>query len=309
MTNENIETMTTNHTNQAPHSASHSASWVPAPPSAPEGAIIETSPNSKTIEAPSGAVGGAGTSGAKGLLAACCLLLMTGLTACGDYWEAGDPTAAGNMTLERRVVNLVVGDRYKIPVVFFPDKTANKELWWRTGNEQIARFSNDSIVAYSEGTTLAYATSVSDRRTDSCLVNVLPMMYDNPYLYPYDMVVYADVTVHGKKYTKADEDSLIICAYHYDELRGIGKMRRWKDIDYMEIRIWNPFRNLGRIALRCYYRGKALIEQHPSIIEFDGRARGTLSDLIPLDFDDSAMEYIPGEDDDIVVEVDTIAAN
>ena len=75
-------------------------------------------------------------------------------------------------------------------------------------------------------------------------------------------------------------------------------MRQWNGRDYMEIRIWSPFRYGGEIRLRCYYRGKARAELFPDVLEFDGNALGTLSNLYPLVLDDNAEEYMPILDPD-----------
>ena len=229
---------------------------------------------------------------------ACLMVLSTIVASCGDYWDGGEPVAARRMTLGRRVVNMMVGDRYRIPVLFEPDTLSNRSVWWQTENKDIAIVENDTVIGIGEGLTLAYALSVSDRQLDSCWVNVLPEMYMNPKQYPYDMVIYADVTIHGHHYTKADEDSLIIAAYVRDELRGIGKMRQWKGRDYIEIRIWSPIRNGGDISLRCIYRGQGRVELFPDKFEFDGEAHGTLSDLYPLVLDDTAQELWPDIDGD-----------
>lgn len=215
------------------------------------------------------------------------------LCSCGDYWEGGDPVDARRMTLGRRVINMMVGDRYRIPVLFEPDTLSNRSVWWMTEDKDVAIVERDTVIALSEGLTLAWAMSVSDHQTDSCWVSVLPAIYLNPKSYPYDMVIYADVSIHGHQYTAADEDSIIIGAYIGDELRGIGKMRQWQGRDYMEIRIWSPVRNGGDISLRCIYRGRALVELFPDAFEFDGEAHGTLSQLYPLVLDDSARQLWP----------------
>ena len=151
-----------------------------------------------------------------------------GLTSCGDYWEGGDPLPARTMHLPRRVVNMMVGDQYQIPVVFNPDDLTNNAVWWQMQYPDVASVKDNIVTGISEGVTLAYAMSVNDRLQDSCLVNVIPEAYINPRQYPYDMVIYADVTIHGKKYTKDDEEQMIIAAYNETELRGIGKMRQWQ---------------------------------------------------------------------------------
>ncbi len=215
------------------------------------------------------------------------------LTSCGDYYEfdTSEPVPVREMTLPRRVVNLVVGDSYLIPVTFSPAQVTTEAVWWIPADETIARFQNDSVVGVSEGQTVAYVTSVSDRLMDSCLVNVLPEMYVNPKGYIHDMVFYAAVNIHGHVYTKDDENKYIICAYCDNELRGIGKMRQWKGQDYMELRVWSPFYYGELIDLRCYYRGQAKVELFPHPITFDSESHGTLSNLYPLVLDDTAEEY------------------
>ena len=111
----------------------------------------------------------------------CCMLALSSvLLSCGDYWDGGEPVAARKMTLGRRVVNMLVGDRYRIPVLFEPDTLSNRSVWWQTEDKDIAIVENDTVIGISEGLTLAYAMSVSDRQTDSCWVNVLPEMNMNP---------------------------------------------------------------------------------------------------------------------------------
>ena len=218
------------------------------------------------------------------------------LLSCGDFWEGGDPSTARTMTLQRKMVNLMVGDRYKIPVLFTPDEVSNQAVWWQAYDTDVATFENDSLVALSEGYTRIYAMSVSDRLQDSCLVNVLPQLYLNPRGYVHDMVIYAQVNIHGKTYIPGDEASYVICAYKDQELRGIGQMRRWQDRDYMELRVWSPFYYGELIDIRCYYRGQARVELFPDRFIFDGETHGTLSSLYPLVLDETAEEYNFGLD-------------
>ena len=216
------------------------------------------------------------------------------LCSCGDYWDGGEPVSARKMTLGRRVVNLMVGDRYRIPVFFEPDTLSNRSVFWMTEDTEVATIENDTVIGISQGLTRAYALSVSDLQTDTCWVNVLPAMYLNPKSYPYDMVIYADVTIHGHKYTKADEDSLIVAAYVNDDLRGIGKMREWNGRDYMEIRIWHSNNDSSdMVELRCCYRGKGRVEIFPAYYFFDGNSHGSLSKLVKLELDENALEYAP----------------
>lgn len=238
-------------------------------------------------------------------------LLMAGLllAGCGEFYEFGNDQTrnARTMHLARRTINLMVGDRYQIPVVFEPDTMSNRSVFWTPENTDIARFEENDVVGVSEGITKVWATSVTDLLTDSVWVNVLPEMYLNPHGYPYDMVIYADVTVHGRHYTQSDEDSLVVAAFIGNELRGIGKMRQWKDKDYMELRIWNDAADaFAVVELRCYHRGKALIEVFPEYLYFDSETHGTLSKPINLVLDENALEYFPWDEIDFEEPVDTI---
>ncbi|MBO4811450.1 MAG: hypothetical protein J5552_07775 [Prevotella sp.] len=244
-----------------------------------------------------------------GALLICLVALSSMVTSCGEYWDGGEPVAARKMTLGRRVVNLVVGDRYRIPVIFEPDTLSNRSVFWQTVDNKVAVVENDTVIGMAEGLTLAYALSVSDHQSDSCWVNVLPSIYLNPKNYPYDMVIYADVTIHGHPYTKADEDSLIVAAYVNNELRGIGKMREWKGRPYMELRLWNNnAESNDLVELRCYYRGRGLAEIFPTYYFFDGDAHGSLSHLEKLVLDDDAREYAPWDAIGIDEPIDTLVA-
>ena len=112
--------------------------------------------------------------GAGGGLALLCGLLCS----CGEYFEFGanDPVGAGQMQLARKVIPLVVGDHYAIPVLFTPDSLSNNAVYWSTEDTTIAGFENDTLVAYAEGQTLAYAYSAIDLLRDTAVVVVLPAL-------------------------------------------------------------------------------------------------------------------------------------
>lgn len=212
-------------------------------------------------------------------------------TACGDYFEG--VTTAGEMQLTRKVIPLIEGDRYSIPVTFSPVELSNNTVYWLTEDNTVARFVNDTLVALSEGQTLAYAWSSIDLLRDTAIVVVLPGMYEAPADYPYDMVIYASVMIHGTPLTPDNADQYAVGAYVGEELRGLGQMQRHHDVDYMVIRVWSPFERGERVTLRCYYRGQARAELFPDVFTFDGERHGTLSQLYPLVLDDDAEEYMP----------------
>ena len=230
------------------------------------------------------------------------------LGACGDFYEFGtsEPVTAGQMTLTRRLIPLVVGDRYAIPVSFSPAELSNNAVYWHSEDDDIATFERDTLVALSEGLTRAVAFTTIDRLRDTCWVYVMPEMYVAPGNYPYDMVIYASVDIHGTRLTTDNCAPYVVGAFVGDELRGLGHMKRRSGIDYMELRVWSPYSYGDAVRLRCYYRGEARAELFPDEIIFDGEMHGELSHLYPLVLDDSAEEYQPdvlGGDDNPIIEV------
>ena len=236
------------------------------------------------------------------------LLLVLLLTACGEFYEfnTSSPVTAGEMSLQRRVVTMVVGDHYAIPVDFSPEELSNNAVFWLSEDDAIATFENDTLVALSEGLTRAFAFTTIDRLRDTCWVYVMPAIYMAPGNYPYDMVIYASVDVHGTRLTQDNAQPYIIAAFVGDELRGIGQMKRRAGIDYMEMRVWSPFTGGDEVRLRCYYRGEARAELFPDVFTFDGEMHGELTHLYPLVLGDDAEEYEPDvlqEDDNPIIEL------
>ena len=157
------------------------------------------------------------------------------LFGCGDFWEASEPQSAGTMTLQRDTIDLMVGDSFKIPVVFSPDSLSNQTVWWSIDGDEIIALHNDTVVAVEPGTTLVTATSVSDRLTSSCVVNIWPRWYDILHKYPYDMVIYANITIDGEPLG----DDVYVGAFIGDELRGVAKKLEWNGHPYTLIRVWS----------------------------------------------------------------------
>ena len=214
---------------------------------------------------------------------------------CGDFFEfdSGDMTSAHRMGMTRHVVTLVEGDRYCIPVWFWPDSLTNNAVYWESEDDSIATFVNDTLVARREGLTRAFAFTTIDRLRDTCWVQVMPQMYVAPGSYPYEMMIYASVDIHGTPLTVQNQDTVVIAAYVGNELRGVGRMRQDFGIDYLSLRVHSPYPDGEYVQLRCYFRGQARVELFPDEIVFDGEHHGTLSSLYPLVLDDTAEEYLP----------------
>ena len=207
-----------------------------------------------------------------------CSLLI--LTSCGELfdYDTSDPSAASTMTLGRHSVDIMVGDRYEIPTIFSPEELSNRTVYWQSADNSIVAFENNTIIGMAVGTTMVKAISVSEQLEDSCKVNVIPRWELHTDGYPYDMVIYADVQVHGAPPT----DDMMIGAVCDGELRGIGVRQSHNGVSYMVIRVWSPFEYGDVIRIGCYRRGQAIIEYFPDEFTFDGEAHGTLSKLYPL---------------------------
>lgn len=223
------------------------------------------------------------------------LLFLLSLSACEEFFQfdSGNLQTAADMRLDRRSVTLVVGDRYCIPVVFAPDSLTNSAVYWRSMDDSIVTFVDDTLVARKAGITRVVAYTAVDRLRDTCWVQVLPEMQISTGSYPYEMMIYASVDIHGHKLTMANQDTVTIGAYVGNELRGIGRMKQERDIDYMAIRVYSPATYGDLVTLRCYFRGQARTELFPDTLLFDGNHYGTLSSLYPLVLDDRAVVYDP----------------
>lgn len=240
------------------------------------------------------------------------IALCAVLASCGEFFDFETQALldGGEMHLGRKVVTISVGDRYAIPVTFTPKELANTSVFWLLDNDSVARFDNDTLVALSEGHTQAIAFSSIDRLRDTCTVVVMPRFYVAPDSYPYDMVIYASVNIHGTPLTTDNCDDYAIGAFVGDELRGLGQMEHWLDTDYMVLRVWSPYPKGEQVQLRCYFRGQARCELFPDEFTFDGERHGSLNSLYPLILGEDAQEYLPdidfGDDNPIIEDPDTI---
>lgn len=230
------------------------------------------------------------------------------LSACGDFWESetAELFGAQDMHIGRRVVTMVQGDRYCPPVNFDSDSLFNQTVYWESLDTTVCAFVNDTLHARQPGLTRIVAFTTIDRLRDTCYVQVLPPLQTVYGNYPYDMMLYASVDVHGTPLTIENSDSFLIAAYAGDELRGTGTMMRHLGIDYMMMRMESPFSYGEPLTLRCYFVGQARFELFPDTLIFTGETYGTLSSLYPLVLDQRAEVYEPVVDDEIIVVPDTI---
>lgn len=240
-------------------------------------------------------------------------------SSCGDFFELDTHEAlkAAKITIGQRVVALATGDVYKVPVSFTPSDVPTTTVLWLAEDESVATVRNDSVVGVGEGITRLFAFSVLDNLRDTCYAYVMPSLEVMAGRYAYDMVVYADVTVHGTPVTQANADDYRVIAFVGDQVRGVGQMRKYKDTEYMELRIWGPSPSSDeQVELRCYMVKEARIQVFATTgLTFDGLQHGSLKHPLQLVLDDKAKEYVPDiadEDDNpdqIIDDQDEINVN
>jgi hypothetical protein len=148
----------------------------------------------------------------------------------------------------------------------------------RSSNENVITVENGVISAVGEGTAVITAISVSRQYQASCTVNVHQQWSFNPYNYAYDMVFYADISVHGEKFS----DDMYVAAVCDDEIRGIAQLKEYNGTPYILIRVYSNFTQGDEIKFKVYKRNSAQVEMFPNVVVFDGESHGSLSHLYPL---------------------------
>ena len=230
------------------------------------------------------------------------LLVLAALTSCGEFWELETQEAlkAAKITIDQRVVMLAPGDMYKMSVSFTPANVPTTTVLWLADDETVATVRNDSVVAVAEGITRLFAFGVLDNLRDTCYAYVLPSLEVVAGRYPYDMVIYADVTAHGTRLTQANAQDYKVIAFVGDEVRGVGQMRQHGGTEYMELRVWGPNAvSDEQVELRCYIAKEARIEVFPvTNLTFDGLQHGSLKHPMQLVLDENAKAYVPDIDTD-----------
>ena len=189
------------------------------------------------------------------------------------------------MSLGGDTLYIMVGDQFQLHPVFSPDSVTVDDVLWTSSAEQVLSVSDNVFIGLSEGWSLVRAVSVSRQLEDSCYVNVMRRWDTTVREYPYEMMVYANVTVHGQPY---NPETMILGAFVDDEMRGVGEFMEWKGQQYVRFRVgsdlpyYDPEGIEETVSFRVYYRRELRFEEFPQTIEYDGEAHGTLSDLFTL---------------------------
>lgn len=208
------------------------------------------------------------------------------LTSCGLVdMEDQEELPLTEMHLQRDTLYLMVGDQFTLQPVLTPDSVTIDDVFWSSSADSVLSISNNVFTGVSEGWSLVRALSVSRQLEDSCHVCVMRRWENTEREYPYEMMVYANVSVHGQPF---NPETMVLGAFVDDEMRGAGQLMEWKGKQYVRFRIGSDIKFIDSegieetVTFRVYYKQQLRYEEFPQELNFDGEAHGTLSSLFSL---------------------------
>lgn len=214
------------------------------------------------------------------------------MSSCGDFYTFEEtearPDSVG-ITVAQDTAYLMVGDTLPLRVIYTYGNTTDNPVFWMPLAEDTIKcgvISNDSLTALRAGEmdAVAVCSSVS-MQTDTCHVIVLePWVTDSIARAYQDMIYYAHVTVDGREY---DPANMIVAAFNGDEIIGVGEMKEWSGIRYVQLRMFLDIgavdeSTLVSVTVRCYDKSTFNVYQSYDDLYFDGETHGTLSNLLEL---------------------------
>ncbi len=209
-----------------------------------------------------------------------CLVSSCGLIDVDPDTEGQIPT---KMYFVHDTVYVMVGDSFVVRPKFEPDSIKNKSLIWNSREPEVVSLWNDTLVAEQEGWAHIEAMSVSAMVRDSLKVCVMEPWEISPTLFPYEMVVYADVSVHGKPMT----EDMTLGAFSGVSFRGLGEPIDVRGKRIWRIRVYNDFQSTlpyaeTLITFWVYDRSTLQRMQFPVYITYNGETYSTPSEPLEL---------------------------
>ena len=221
-------------------------------------------------------------------------MVATALAACGDLFEfEGETADLKKITLDRHALYLMVGETYKFSVSFDPDTLRNKAIYWISDEPSVATFEDAVLVALSEGETLITGFSIEHQCADTCRVVVGYEWFMPENLYPFDMVVNANITIDDQPL----KESMQVGAFVGAQVRGIGIQRQFFGVNFTELRVYSPLKPYGpnenqhpletnndptdpeKVVFRIFDRDTHKMYESPDTLTFDGMTHGYPSNL------------------------------
>lgn len=213
----------------------------------------------------------------------CFTLTLLTTISCGlvEMEEAAVVTTPVEMHLDRDTIYVMKGESFTLTPVFEP-QVSMADIYWATDADTVVSISDNTFTAVGEGWTWVRGTSVSQQKTDSCCVCVIPPFGHKMPVYPYETVIYASTSMKGIDF---DPQTMMVTAYLSRELCGIGKVYEAKGIKYIEMRAgtttFNP-QDDSFPDIRFYIYDTKNHTRHTvsQTVPFDGEAHGSLTSLI-----------------------------
>lgn len=220
------------------------------------------------------------------------MLALLPLSSCGDFYTFEETEAqpdSVSITVVQDTAYLMVGDTLPLRVNYtYGNATDNPVFWMPLTEDTIicGVITNDSLTAIRVGEmdAVAVCSSVS-MHTDTCHVIVLePWLVDSITNSYQDMIYYAHVTVDGREF---DPSHMIVAAFNGPQIIGIGEMKEWSGIRYVQLRMFLDTDAVGGgvrvpIYVRCYDKATTMVYESDEDLYFDGETHGTLSNLLEL---------------------------
>ncbi len=229
-------------------------------------------------------------------------IIQCGYCSC-DIMELEEPEQLPvlDMYFGQETYYAMEGEEFSISPIFNPDDVTVSDVYWESSDETVATAYDNNIIAKNEGWTTISATSVSKRANASYELYVFPIWNSEDYDNPYEMVIYADITMDGKPFNPED---MVVAAFCGEECRGIGVMKESKGKQYVVLRIGGSLSNMEaiysdpnvvygededeafreRIVFQCYDRKNHLLKKARRGMVFDGETHGYISNLYKLEF-------------------------
>jgi hypothetical protein len=201
---------------------------------------------------------------------------------------------AMSFQLERDTVYLQQAEKYTFTPVFQPDSLSNQEVFYQSLGDTVAVMQDNMVVGVAPGWATIMAMSVSSRMIDSCHVCVLPVWAPSEEGYPYETIVYADVTVKGRPM----DGDMVVAAICSNEVRGVGTIIEQHGHRYMVFRVGSISNGEEAdddddephevqkeyFSFQCYDRRSHWLYRGTTSIVFDGEMHGTPTNPVRLNF-------------------------
>lgn len=216
--------------------------------------------------------------------------ILVTMSSCGEFYtfDETDTPSPSSMRVAQDTAYLMVGDTLPLRVSFAPEQADNQQVFWvaiTNDSMPCTKIVNDTLYGLQPGETDAIAVYGVDQLRDTCHVIVLNPweQRDLNHDTPYDMPIYARITVKGQPWNPSTQT---IVATVRGKYAGRAEMKEALGVSYAQFRLWSlADEDVGQVKFLCYDRQKHYLykaRQHPEFTALS--ALGTLSDLYAIDF-------------------------